>query len=128
MLSPGDDGVKHIVGKDAHLKLSWFENDKGTGGVGVLLAEKGCQKVFEVVLVSDRIVLYRMTIGKTVLVYLCAHAPQANLSEFERFYQTLQCTAATIPASEQLIVCGDWHGNIGSQSTLGSRRCMAGML
>ena len=29
----------------------------------------------------------------------------------------LQCTVAKIPASEQLIVCGDWNGHIGSQST-----------
>ena len=122
-MSPGDDGVKHIVGKDAHFKLFWFGNDKGTGGVGVLLAEKGCEKVFEVVQVSDRIILFRMTIGKTVLVYMCV---QANLGEFDRFYQTLQCKAATIPASEQLIVCGDWHRNI-DPSPLGSRRRMAGM-
>ena len=29
----------------------------------------------------------------------------------------LQCTVAEIPASEQLFVCGDWNGHIGSQST-----------
>ena len=28
----------------------------------------------------------------------------------------LQCTVAKIPASEQLFVCGDWNGHIGSQS------------
>ena len=46
-------------------------------------------------------------------------APQANLSEFEkdRFYQILQCVVSKIPASEQRIVCGDWNGHIGSQST-----------
>ena len=64
-----------------------------------------------------------MTIGKTVFVSV--YAPQANLSEAEkdRFYQMLQCNVATIPASEQLIVCGDWNGHIGC-----SRRCMAGRL
>ena len=29
----------------------------------------------------------------------------------------LQCAVFKIPASEQLIVCGDWKGHIGSQST-----------
>ena len=60
-----------------------------------------------------------MTIRKTVFVFVCVYAPQANLSEFEkdRFYQMLQCTVAKIPASEQLFVCGDWNGHIGSQST-----------
>ena len=91
---------------------------KATGGVGVLLAE-WWEKVFEVVRVSDRIILIRMTIGKTVFVFVCVYAPQASLSEFEkdRFYQMLQCTVAKIPASEQLFVCGYWNGHIGSQST-----------
>ena len=52
-------------------------------------------------------------------MFVCVYAPQANLSQFEkdRFYQMLQCTVAKIPASEQLFVCGDWNGHIGSQST-----------
>ena len=59
------------------------------------------------------------TIGKTAFLFVSVYAPQANLSEVEkdRFYQMLQCTVATIPISEQLIVCGDWNGHIGSQST-----------
>ena len=114
-----NEGVKQIVGKDSRYKLFWSGNDNATGGVGVLLAEEWWEKVFEVVRVSDRIILIRMTIGKTVFVFVCVYAPQANLSEFEkdRFYQMLQCTVAKIPASEQLFVCGDWNGHIGSQST-----------
>ena len=113
------EGVKQIVGKDSRYKLFWSGNDNATGGVGVLLAEEWWKKVFEVVHVSDRIILIRMTIGKTVFVFVCVYAPQANLSEFEKdqFYQMLQCTVAKIPASEQLFVCGDWNGHIGSQST-----------
>ena len=113
------DGVKQIVGKDSRFKMFWSGNDNGTGGVGILLAEEWWERVFEVVRVSDRIILSRMTIGKTVFVFVSVYAPQANLSEAEkdRFYQMLQCTVATIPASEQLIVCGDWNGHIGYQST-----------
>ena len=111
------EGVKQIVGKDSRFNLFWSGNDKGTGGVGVLLAEEWWEKVFEVVRVSDRIILIRMTIGK--IVFVCVYAPQANLSEFEkdRFYQMLQCAVSKVPASEQLIVCGDWNGHIGFQST-----------
>ena len=43
------EGVKQIVGKDSRFKLFWSGNDKGTGGVGVLLAEEWWEKVFEVV-------------------------------------------------------------------------------
>ena len=111
------EGVKQIVGKDSRFKLFWSGNDKGIGGVGVLLAEEWWEKVFEVVRV--RIILIRMTIGKTVFVFVRVYAPQANLSEFEkdRFCQMLQCAVSKIPASEQLIVCGDWNEHIGSQST-----------
>ena len=112
-------GVKQIVGKNSRYKLFWSGNDNATGGVGVLLAEEWWEKVFEVVRVSDRIILICMTTDKTVFVFVCVYAPQANLSEFEkdRFNQMLQCTLAKIPASEQLFVCGDWNGHIGSQST-----------
>ena len=46
--------------------------------------------------VSDRIILICMTISKTVFVFVCVYAPQANLSEFEkdRFYQMLQCAVS----------------------------------
>ena len=113
------EGVKQIVGKDSCFKLFWSGNGKNTGGVGILLAEKWWENVFEVVRVSDRIILIRMTIGKTVFVFVCVYAPQANLSDFEkdRFYQELQSTVAKIPASEQLLVCGDLNGHLGSQST-----------
>ena len=109
------EGVKQIVAKI----LFWSGNDKVTGGVGILLAEEWWENVFEVVRVSDRIILIRVTIGKTVFVFVCVYAPQANLSDFEkdRFYQELQSTVAKIPASEQLLVCGDWNGHLGSQST-----------
>ena len=62
------DGVKQIVGKDSRFKMFWSGNDNGTGGVGILLAEEWWERVFEVVQVSDRIILIRMTIGKTVFV------------------------------------------------------------
>ena len=66
-----------IVGKDYRYKLFWSGNDKATGGVGVLLAEEWWEEVFEVVCVSDRIILIRMTIGKTVLcLYVCMHLKQ----------------------------------------------------
>ena len=91
--------VKQIVGKDSRFKIFWSGNDNGTGGVGILHAEEWWEWVFEVVRVSDKIILIRMTIGKTVFVFVSVYAPQANLSEAEkdRFYQMLQCTVATIP-------------------------------
>ena len=51
------DGVKQIVGKDSHFKMFWSGNDNGTCGVGILLAEEWWERVFEVIRVSDRIIL-----------------------------------------------------------------------
>ena len=119
--------IGHVVMKLQHVGYNYHYyyicivsgNDNGTGRVGILLTEEWLERVFEVVRVSDRIILIRMTIGKTVFVFVSVYAPQANLSEAEmdRLYQMLQCTVATFPTSEQLIVCGDWNGHIGSQST-----------
>ena len=37
-----------IKGKDSRYKLFWSGNSKGTAGVGVFVAEKWIEKVFEV--------------------------------------------------------------------------------
>ena len=39
------------------------ENDKGTAGVGVFVAEEWIEKVFEVQRVSDRIILIKLIVG-----------------------------------------------------------------
>ena len=43
------------------------------------------------------------------------YAPPANFSEIEKdcFSLMVESTVTEIPGSEQLIVCGDWNGNIG---------------
>ena len=75
------DGVSQIVEKDSHIKMFLSGNDNGTGEVGILLAEEWWERVFEEVRVFDRIILIRMTIGKTVFVFVSLYAPQADLSE-----------------------------------------------
>ena len=55
-------GVRIIVGKDSRYKYFWSGNNEGSGGVGILLAEKWWEKVFEVQPVSDRILLVRMVL------------------------------------------------------------------
>ena len=121
------EGVKQIVGKDSRFKLFWSGNDKGTGGVGVLLAEEWWEKVFEVVRVSDRIILIRMTIGKTVFVFVCVcmHLKQTSAS-LRRTVSTRCCNArypkSQLQNSSLSVVTG--MGTL-DPSPLGSRRCMA---
>ena len=56
-----------ITGKDSRYKLFWSGNSKGTAGVGVFVAEKWIEKVFEVKRVSDRIILVKVIVGQRVL-------------------------------------------------------------
>ena len=39
---------RHITGKDSRYKLFWVGNNQGTSGVGVLLAEKWVDKVYDI--------------------------------------------------------------------------------
>ena len=45
----------HITGKDSRYKFFWVGNNQGTSGVGVLLAEKWVDKVYDIKRVSARI-------------------------------------------------------------------------
>ena len=53
-----------IKGKDSGYKLFWSGNSKGTAGVGVFVAEKWIEKVFEVKRVSDLIILVKIIVGQ----------------------------------------------------------------
>ena len=110
------EGVRRIEGKDSNYKIFWSGKDNG---IGIRLAEKWWEKLFEVNRVSDMILLVRMIIGMSVFVFVCMYVPQVGLSDAEkdRFYQMLQCAIAKVPASEQLTISGDWNGHIGANSS-----------
>ena len=42
-----------IEGKDSHYKIFWVGNEKGRGGVGILLLEEWIEKVFDINMVLD---------------------------------------------------------------------------
>ena len=50
-----------ITGKNSRYKLYWMGNQAGTGGVGILLAEKWLDKVFDISRVSDRMLVMKLT-------------------------------------------------------------------
>ena len=111
--------LKLIAGRDSRYKYYGCGNYEGTCGVGILLAEKWWEKVFKVIRVSDRIIFIRMVVGSVVFVFMSVYALQANLSESVKgqFYYALQSTIARVSSLEQLIICRDWNGHIGSHST-----------
>ena len=71
--------ARHIIGKDSRYKFFWVGNDQGTSGVGVLLAKKWVDKVYDIKLVSDRIMLFKLLLGEAVLTVLSIYAPQTGL-------------------------------------------------
>ena len=105
-----------IKGKGTRYKLYWSGNDKGTAGVGVFVAEKWIEKVFEVQRVSDRIILVKLTVGQRVVTFLSVYAPQSGLSNEVKdlFFDQLHAVTARIPASEFLIPYEDWNGHVGT--------------
>ena len=68
--------------KDSRYKLFWSRNSKGTAGVGVFVAEKWIEKVFEVKRVSDRIILVKIIVGQRVLCFLSVCGLSDSMREF----------------------------------------------
>ena len=112
------DQAKLIEGKDTSMKLYWCGNDRGHGGVGILLALKWIDKVICVRRISDRIILLKMIIGKQIYAFISLYAPQVGRSaaEKERFYDQLLSVVSGIPSSEVLFCLGDWNGHVGREA------------
>ena len=62
------------------MKRYWCGNDRGHGGVGILLALKWIDKVICVRRISDRIILLKMIIGKQIYAFISLYAPQVGRS------------------------------------------------
>ena len=80
-----------VEGKDSRYKMFWVVNDKGMGGVRILLVEKLVEAIFDVKHVSDRFMLIILVVGKSVVTVLSVNAPQAGLNDTVKdlFYENL---------------------------------------
>ena len=107
-----------VTGKDSRMRLYWCGNQRGLGGVGIMLAEKWVEKVFEVQRISDRILLLKLLLGKQVFTFVALYAPQVGrpMDEKDQFYDQLQSTVMGVPTSEVLFVLGDWNGHVGASA------------
>ena len=56
-------------------KLFWIGCEEGNAGVGVLVAEQWIEKVIDVKRISERLLVLRVMVGRTVLNLISAHAP-----------------------------------------------------
>ena len=105
--------ARYTTGKDSRYKFFWVGNDQGTSGVGVLLAEKWVDKVYDIKRVSD--MLIKLLLGDAVLTVLSVYAPQTGLEESTKdaFYDSLQTVISELPDKEIAIPWGDWNGHVG---------------
>ena len=115
-LQPGQ--VEWITGKDSRMRLYWCGNQKRppSGGVGIMLAEKWVEKVFEVKRITDRILMLKLIIGKQIYTFVALYAPQVGLpaAEKDSFYYQLQSAVMGISDSEKVFFLGDWNGHVGA--------------
>ena len=72
--------------------------------------------VVEVRRVSERVMVLRLAIGKSVLNVVSVYAPQVGwaIEEKEEFYILLGKVLKDVGENEKLIVCGDMNGHVGA--------------
>ena len=107
--------ARMIQGKDTQYKLFWVGSKDGTGGVGILVADRWIEKVIDVNRVNDRIMLVKLLLGKVTVVIVSVYAPQQGLpdGEKDRFYEELLLTLSAIGSNEIIMLCGDLNGHVG---------------
>jgi len=110
--------ARSITGKNSKYKLYWIGNQAGTGGVGILLAERWTDKVYDIARISDRTIILKLCIDKVIITVVCVYAPQVGLDTHckDEFYDNLNSAMAKISNQETVLVCGDFNGHIGSEA------------
>jgi hypothetical protein len=97
-------------------KLFWVGGKESVAGVGVLVAKKWVESVLEVKRVSERLLVLRVIVGKSILNLISAYAPQVGrtMEEKEEFFASLGETVSAVGDKEGLVLCGDMNGHVGA--------------
>jgi hypothetical protein len=99
-------------------KIYWMGCEEGVSGVGVMVERGWTEKVLDVKRVSERLMVLRVIVGKSVLNLVSVYAPQVGrpMEEKEEYLALLGKTLAGIDAGERLLVCGDLNGHVGAEA------------
>ena len=73
--------ARTLKGRDTVYKFFWSGNSSGIGGVGLLLAEKWIENVFDMQRISERFFLLRIVVGKSVLTFVSVWLEDQNLKK-----------------------------------------------
>ena len=83
--------ARHITGKDSRYKFFWVGNNQCTSGVGVLLAEKWVDKVYDIKRVSNRIMLIKLLVGRLSSQYCLPMPLKQDWRSPQRMHSTTAC-------------------------------------
>ena len=97
-------------------KFFWMGREEGYHGVRVLVAEEWIEKVLDVKRWSERIMVLRVVVGRSVVNLISVYAPQSGRGkeEKEEFFTVLGNILSDIDAGERLLICGDMNGHVGA--------------
>ena len=103
--------------KKGAYKLFWMGCEKGIRGVGMLVADRWIEKVLDVKRVSERLMVVRVIVGRSVLNLISVYAPQTGWSKVvkEEFLAMWGEVVSGIVSGERLLICVDWNGHVGSE-------------
>ena len=97
-------------------KLFFMGCKKGIHGVGMLVANRWIEKVLDVKRMSERLLVVRVIVSRSVLNLLSVYAPQTGRSmvQKEEFLAMLGVVSGR-NSGERLLICGDLNGHVGSE-------------
>ena len=104
--------------KGAKFKFFWKGSEDGTGGVGLLVAERWIKNVIDVQRVNERLLVVRVAVGGSVLNLICVYAPQVgrSLEEKEEFLVLVGKMISSVNVKERLVVAGDFNCHVGADA------------
>jgi len=82
------DGARVLEAAGKKYQFYWKGGEEESLGVGVLLAERWIEKVIQVCMFSERVMLVRVLVAKQVINISSAYAPQSGraMEDKERFW------------------------------------------
>jgi hypothetical protein len=109
------EGAEIYKSKGGEYKLYWNGGANESGGVGVMVSGSLIDKVVQVVRVSSRIIVLRISLGCLVVNVFSVYAPQVGrpVDEKVRFYDELVDTVSRIKVDERIVIVGDLNGHVG---------------
>ena len=107
--------TRTITGKNnSQYKLFWIGNEIENGGVGIFVAKKWIEKVLEVKLVRDRLMMIKLHTDKRTSVLVSDYANQQGLAndKKDRFYENIIQLIASVNEKDMVIIGGNLNGHV----------------